>query len=110
MFDEDDGDALVPEFPDHREQFLHDNGRQPEGQLVDHEQPWPGQERHGEAEHLLLAPREVAGPVVESVGQLREPFQHTTLGGLWVVPAIQPRGGPEVLGDAQGRKHPDAAR
>ena len=63
LFDQDHRHPLVAHFAHQGKEFLDDHRGQPEGQLVDHEQPGPGQEGHGQAEHLLLASRQVAGPV-----------------------------------------------
>ena len=61
---------------DDLEQRLDDRRRQPERQLVDHQQLRPGDERLGQAQHLLLAARQAAGRRVEPVGQRREVLEH----------------------------------
>ena len=48
----------------HREQLLDDHRRQAERQLVDHQQPRLGEERHAQREHLLLAAGQVGGRLV----------------------------------------------
>ena len=51
-------------------------GREPERELVDHQQARLLDERHAEREHLLLAAGEVAGRLVEPVAQDREQLEH----------------------------------
>ncbi|MCI0584887.1 MAG: hypothetical protein L0227_18690, partial [Chloroflexi bacterium] len=55
---------------------------EPERQLVDHEQPRPGDERLGEREHLLLAARQVPGLLVVAVPQDREHLEDLSDSGL----------------------------
>jgi hypothetical protein len=49
-----------------------DNGRQAQGQLLDHEQPGARHQRPPEGEHLLLATGERAGLLAAALAQQRE--------------------------------------
>ena len=55
--------------------WLDDEGGQPEGQLVDEQQPGTGEQRHGQGELLLLAAGQVAGRLVAATLQARERSQ-----------------------------------
>ena len=57
------------------QQLLDDERREPERQLVDHEELRLGEERHREREHLLLAARELRGRVAEPRPQHREEIE-----------------------------------
>ena len=77
--------------------------REPERQLVDHQQPGPADEGHAEGEHLLLAPRQVAGRLLEPLTEDGE-VPHDPFGGLGdlvVLAALEPAREPEVLGHRQ---------
>ena len=93
------------------EQLLDDHRRQPERQLVDHQQLRAGDEGLAEREHLLLAARQVAGLLVPPLAQDREVLEHL-LGGLLHVLRVlaeQPAGQVEVLLDGERREHALAA-
>ena len=55
LLDDHDRRSCVVELPDHIEQHRHDRGREPERELVDHEQPRAAEEGLGDGQHLLLA-------------------------------------------------------
>ena len=57
-----DGDAPPHELLHDLDQLGDDRRREPERQLVDHQQPGPAQHRLADGEHLLLATRERARP------------------------------------------------
>ena len=58
LFHEQDPDSRFPRDPRHRgEQRLHDDRREAEAQLVDHEELRAPDERAGDGQHLLLATR-----------------------------------------------------
>ena len=92
---------------------LVDHGRgQAERQLVDAEQLGPGDERHGQRQHLLLAARQVAGqlvvPLRRGPGTCATDLGARRRGGVLVV-AQHPARQAQVLGDGQGREHALAA-
>src|SRR5438094_7503695 len=60
LLDEQDRRALLVEPLDHPHDLFDDEGRQPPGRLVEHEEPRTRHERACDAEHLLLAARERA--------------------------------------------------
>src|SRR5690606_9017829 len=66
------GAPLAVDLANDLEDFLHEEGRQAEGRLVEHDQPRLGHQRAGDGEHLLLAPREVAGLGAPALGQAWE--------------------------------------
>ena len=107
LLDEDHGDALLAELLHDVEELLDDEGRQAEGQLVDHQQLGLGEERHGQREHLLLATRELRRGVVEPAAQRGEQVERVVGRGLGVlvVASVDPQRDLEVLGDAERREH-----
>ena len=111
LLDEQDGRARLAHRLDGAEQLLDDDRREPERQLVDQEQLGAGDGGHGERQHLLLAAREVAGPLVAAGGQGREGGQrlldHVGV-ALAPAPAL-PGGGAQVVLDAQVGEDPLAA-
>ena len=66
LLDEEDGGAALAHRLDGAEQLLDHERGETERELVDEEQLGTGDGRHGEGEHLLLAAREVGGPLVAS--------------------------------------------
>ena len=64
LLDQGDGRPLSVNLADDAGELADDRGCQAEGQLVDHQQLGLGDERHGQAEHLLLATGQVAGELV----------------------------------------------
>ena len=74
LFDEEDGDIALRR--ERREQLLElgdDEGGEPLGRLVEHEEPRVLEEGARDGEHLLLAARELSAPVP---APLREPREH----------------------------------
>ena len=69
------GPGVGRDLAQHRQQRLHDDGRQAEAQLVDEQQPGPPHHRPGQGQHLLLAPRQQPGPAIEDPLERREPTQ-----------------------------------
>jgi hypothetical protein len=111
LLDEDHRNALVLELLDDREELFDDKGREPEGELVDHEDVGLGEERHCEREHLLLAAGELCGRVAQPAPQRREEVQCLLGGGLRVlaVAAVHPQRDLEVLRHRERREHTLAA-
>ena len=107
LLDEDDRGAAVAQGLDDVEQLGDDGRRQPEGELVDHEQARPADERHAEREHLLLAARQVAGGLVQPVTQDREVAEDAfgRFADLVLLAALEPAGEAQVLGHRQRREH-----
>ena len=111
LLDDDDGRVGLGETPDRLEEVGDDDGREPERQLVDQQEPGPHRERHGEREHLLLPTRQVSGAVARAVAQEREELERL-LDDLRLparLLAAGPRGEPEVLADRERREHTPAA-
>jgi hypothetical protein len=95
--------ALGGERLQHGHDLLHDDRGQPLGGLVHDQELRVEQQRAGDGQHLLLAPRQLGAAVGPALGQARE--------GL--VDALdRPRapapGQPQVLVDGQRRPHPAA--
>ncbi len=111
LLHQQDGGAGLAHRLDGAEQLLDDDRRESERELVDQEQLGAGDGRHGESEHLLLAAREVAGPLVAARGQGREGGEglvdHVGV-ALAPAPALPGRGA-QVLLDAQVGEDPLAA-
>ena len=112
LLDEDDRRTRGADLVHDRQQLLHDRGRETEGELVDHEQAGPGDERHSERQHLLLTAGEVARGFVEALAQHREETEHVLDAVVCprAVGAVQPTGEAEVLGNRERREHAVAAR
>src|SRR5690606_8216091 len=99
LHDEHGEAALLVEPLDVAEDLLHQQGRQAQGRLVEHEQLGPRHQRPADGEHLLLATGQVPGDPVAHVGELGE--EGVDL--LQVVPGVPVRvgAGDEVLGDGE---------
>src|SRR5262249_42343659 len=90
-----------------RPQLPHDQGRQPERWLVEHQQGRARHQRAADREHLLLAAAERAGELAPALAQAREPLEHLAeraLDGLAVAPAVGAH--LEVLEHGHLRKEP----
>ena len=77
LFDEEDGDVALGR--EGREQLLElgdDEGGEPLGRLVEHQQPRVLEEGARDGEHLLLAARELAAAVAPPLGEPREHVVH----------------------------------
>ena len=61
LLDQQDGAAGGPQLEQHVHHLVHDDGSQPEGRLVEHEQPRRAHQRLADGQHLLLSARERAG-------------------------------------------------
>ena len=111
LLDEDDRRTALADLLDHGEQLLDDHRREPERQLVDHQQARLREERLGEGEHLLLATGEVAGVVVPALAQDREQVEHLVGRSTQVgrVALEQPARDAQVVLDGQTREHALAA-
>ena len=84
-------------------ELVDDDGRQPHGELVEHEQPRARRHGAGQRQHLLLAARQRAGRLVAAIRQAREPFERATLDVS--SPRTAVRHDPEVLPHGQVREH-----
>ena len=82
LLDDDDRGAPPVDLVDDLEQPGDDGGREPERQLVDHQQLGSGHQRAAEGQHLLLATRQVAGQLAGPLGQDGEQLEHLGLGLL----------------------------
>ena len=58
LLDQDHRGALLVDASDHGHEDVHGHGRQPEGELVDEQEPGTGHHDPGQGEHLLLPARE----------------------------------------------------
>src|SRR3990172_1564560 len=67
LLDEQDGEALIPQLANGPVEPVDDDGREPQGRLVQHQKPRPGHERPADRQHLLLA-------AAEAPRQLRPPL------------------------------------
>src|SRR5690606_34033997 len=66
------GAPLAVDLADDLEDLLDEERREPEGGLVEHDQPGLGHQGARDREHLLLAPREVAGLRAPAFREARE--------------------------------------
>ena len=112
LLDEHHGRAALMDGSHDSEQLFDDDRREPEAQLVDHQQRRLGQECLAEREHLLLTAREVARALVPPLAQHREEFEDLFGRGLQVLGllGVQPTGELEVLRDGERGEHTLAAR
>ena len=112
LLDEQHRGAVLVDLPHDLHQTLDDDRRQPERELVDHQQPGSGDERLREAQHLLLPTGEVAGggvPPRSEDGEVRQRI----LGGLSDVlrfVEVGPPGDLEALGHREIGEDPAPAR
>ena len=75
LLDDDDGDAVVAQGS---QSLLHATcrlGREAQGQLVDEQEPWRGDQGHGQRQHVLLAAGEVAGALGGALLEAREQIE-----------------------------------
>jgi hypothetical protein len=112
LLDDDHRDPVVVDPLHDLEHRLGQRRAEPEGGLVDEQQPRAGHQRPADGEHLLLAtgqgPRGLIGPF----GEPREVLEDevTALLDLVAAPAPRPGAEPEVVGDAERREHPPTFR
>ena len=111
LFDQQDGGPLVVELADDFHDGLDQEGRQPHGRLVQHQQAGAGHECPADGQDLLLAAgkgaRGLVGPLLEDGEALADVLQVPAHRPL--VPAME---GPQfqVGSDAQGAEDPAAFR
>ena len=107
LLHEHDSGAPAGGLADELGELADHDGRQPEAQLVDEQQPRPGQQRHPEAEHLLLAAGQVRSRVLQPCPQDRERLEHRF--DAFVDPAALvtdgPARGPQVVSHGERREH-----
>ena len=80
LLDDDDRDAGGVHLVHDLDELADDGRRQAERELVDEQQLRVGDERLADGEHLLLAAGEVAGELVDALGEAREQLEHPLLG------------------------------
>ena len=101
LLDQEHCGAFVVHPPDDGEQALDDLGREPEAELVDQHEAGTGQEHPRHCEHLLLASRERADPLIAPLGQHREQ-RHDLLDGRAQAGTLAPDA---VAADAKVLRH-----
>ena len=78
LLDEEDRHALAPvELADGIEDLPHDDGREAERRLVEHEETRPAHERAGDRQHLLLAARKRAAALCKALLEPGKELCHT---------------------------------
>ena len=82
LLDQDHGRPVGVDAPDDLHEALDRHGGETEGELVDHEQARLGHHDPGQGQHLLLAARQRARRLVETVLELGEQRHGFVQGGL----------------------------
>src|SRR5215510_14078388 len=98
LLHEEDGEPLALELADHPPHLAHEERGQPFRGLVQEEQVGVAHESPPDGQHLLLAPRELVGPVAAAVAQPGEELVHP-LEAPPPAPALRHL---QVLADGQG--------
>ena len=92
---------MLVQLADDPEDLAHDQRREPERRLVEHQQLRPPHQSTGEREHLLLAARERARPLLATLGDPGEIRRHPV--DVRLQRSLRPRvaAEPQVLDDRE---------
>src|SRR5262249_42342056 len=107
LFDEQNGDAVVPQAHDQIEQALDVKGREAFGRLIEHEKSRATHQRSTDGAHLLFSAAERAGDLVAALGENGEQTETHVQAGV-AVPARPGQIGSEfeIFEDGHKRKQP----
>src|SRR4029079_1694772 len=77
LLDQEYGQVVAPvQFPNGRENLVNQEGCEPERRLVENEQAWATHQRAADRQHLLLATRQRAAALVQTLSQAWEQLEY----------------------------------